>query len=201
MPDQLIFLPGASGNTRFWQPVADLLAVPAAKIHLGYPGFGSTPPDSQVRGFDDLVARVVARLDRPTSLIAQSMGGVLAVRAALEKPHLVTHLVLTATSGGIDCARLGGCDWRSDFTAANPTFPTWFSSYQDDLTSAFRTLAIPTLLLWGDADPISPVSVGRHLAELLPHAELHIFSGGDHDMAHAMANEVAPCIAAHLVRT
>jgi pimeloyl-ACP methyl ester carboxylesterase len=50
-----------------------------------------------VRGIADLVSRVVGRIEGATALIAQSMGGVVAVRAALEKPDLVRHLALTVT--------------------------------------------------------------------------------------------------------
>lgn len=198
MPAQLLFLPGASGRTQLWAPVAKRLRHPAEKIHVGWPGFGPKPPDPQVHGLDDLVAGVIARIDRPTALVAQSMGGVIAMRAALARPDLVTHLVLTATSGGIDVAGLGGEDWRPAFHAANPLLPRWFSTGQEDLSPQLHRVAMPTLLLWGDADPISPVSVGRRLASLLPRAQLHVIAGGDHDLAEMHAEAVAPLIEAHL---
>ena len=101
-PAKLLFLPGASGNTRFWLPVAERLAHPAQHVHIGWPGFGDTPPLPSVTGMDDLVTRVLAEIDRPTALVAQSMGGIVAVLAALERPELITHLTLTVTSGGVD---------------------------------------------------------------------------------------------------
>lgn len=199
MPSQLLFLPGASGNTALWQPVANLLAHPAEKLHVGWPGFGATPPDPAVNGIDDLVARVVEKIDRPTALVAQSMGGAIALKAALQKPGLVTHLVLSVTSGGLDVASLGAQDWRPAFTRANPSLPGWFSSYHEDLAAHLPGIEIPALLLWGDADPISPVPVGQRLASLLPRAELHVFPGGDHDLASSFAREVAPLIDRHLL--
>lgn len=63
-------------------------------------------------------------------------------------------------------------------------------------TDFWQAVAQP--LLWGDADPISPVAVGQRLAALLPQAQLHVFAGGDHDLGHALAHEVAPLIDAHL---
>ena len=201
MPSRLLFLPGASGSTRFWQPVASRLAHPATKTLFGWPGFGSTPPDPLVNGIADLVAKVLAEIDQPTALIAQSMGGVIAVRAALERPDFVTHLVLAVTSGGIDVASLGGQDWRPSFHEANPLLPRWFSTYREDLSPRLSAIGIPTLLLWGDADPISPVSVGRRLAALLPRAELHVFPGGDHDLAATHAAAIAPLIDEHLAKT
>jgi len=198
LPQQLLFLPGASGNTRFWQPVAERLRHPAARHHLGWPGFGPTPPDPSVKGLDDLAAGVAACIDRPSALIAQSMGGIVAVKAALARPGLVTHLVLAATSGGIDVRALGGEDWRPAFVQANPALPDWFVQDRSDLSGALASLAMPVLLLWGDADPISPLSVGRHLAALLPRATLHVLPGGAHDAACTHANEAAPLIEAHL---
>lgn len=194
IPSQLLFLPGAGGRTELWQPVADLLAHPARQAHVGWPGFGATPPDPLVHGIEDLVAMVAARVDRPTALVAQSMGGAIAVRVALEKPEFVTHLVLAVTSGGIDVAALGGEDWRPAFLAANPSLPRWFSAYHEDLSASLPTIATPALLLWGDADPISPVCIGERLASLLPYARLHIVEKGDHDLVETHAHEVAPLI-------
>lgn len=200
MPSKLLFLPGALGRTQLWEPAAKLLVHPASKVHFGWPGFGSTPSDPSVRGADDLVSRVVAQIDQPTALIAQSMGGVIALRAALEKPNLVTHLVLAVTSGGMDVAALGGQDWRPSFHKANPLLPRWFSSWQEDLSARLSKVAIPTLLLWGDCDPISPVRVGERLASLLPCACLHIVQGGDHDLAETHASIIAPLIDEHLAK-
>ena len=56
MPSKLLFLPGAGGNSSFWEPVSALLMHPASQTRLGWPGFGSVPPDPLVNGIDDLVA-------------------------------------------------------------------------------------------------------------------------------------------------
>lgn len=200
-PSKLLFLPGASGNTAFWQPLANLLTTPARKVILAYPGFGREPAAPDVNNIDDLVRMVVSHIDRPTALIAQSIGGVLAIRAALQKPDLITHLVLTVTSGGIDTRALGATDWRSGFINANPTFPNWFTSFNVDLTDELSRIERPVLLLWGDADPISPPAVGQRLLELLPDARLHLVPGGDHNLAREHASELAFLVDTHLSRT
>lgn len=199
-PSKLLFLPGASGNTEFWRPAAERLSHPAQQIHIGWPGFGSTPPDPSVTGMADLVARVLPEIDQPTALVAQSMGGIVAVYAALGRSERVTHLVLTVTSGGMDMSALGAQDWRPDFAAANPSLPRWFLDDCTDLTARLAELHMPVLLLWGDVDPISPARVGQRLAELLPRAELHIFPGGGHDLGFTHAAEVAGLIDRHLAR-
>lgn len=193
-PLQILFLPGALGRTQLWEPVENLLTCSVNKEHVGWPGFCSIPLDPLVNGIDDLVKMVLAKIDRPTALVAQSMGGAIAVRVAVEKPELITHLVLAATSGGTDVASLGGKDWRPSFLDSNPLLPRWFSTYQEDLSTKLPTIRIPTLLLWGDSDPISPVSVGEHLASLLPCARLYVVKAGDHDLAETYATEIAPLI-------
>jgi pimeloyl-ACP methyl ester carboxylesterase len=193
-----MFLPGASGNTQFWKPVAAQLRHPGARRFMAWPGFGGVPAEPGVRGITDLVARVVHEITGPVDLLAQSMGGVIAVRAALEKPDLVRHLVLSVTSGGIDVASLGADDWRSAYRASHPGVPRWFDDEREDLTGRLREIAVPVLLLWGDADPISPVAVGRRLAELFPRAELVVVAGGTHDLVLERAADVAPHIDRHL---
>lgn len=197
-PSKLLFLPGASGNLAFWQPAADLLTCPAQKVFLGWPGFGPTPRRAEINGIQDLVKLVVAEIDQPTALIAQSMGSAIAILAALEKIDLVSHLVLTVTSGGIKSSEFGAQDWRPRFQQANPAYPEWFAQYHEDLTPELPRLTMPSLLLWGDADPISPVSIGQALASRLPDATLHVFPGGNHDLANTLAANIAPLIDAHL---
>lgn len=197
-PSRIFFLPGALGRTEFWRPAADLLTYPAEKVHMTWPGFSGIPRDPSIHGIDDLVSRVLAHIDQPSALIAQSMGGVVAMLAALRKPELVTHLVLSVTSAGMGPATFGAEDWRPAIRSAHPDLPDWFTSYHEDLSPSLSTLRIPTLLLWGDADPISPVKVGQRLASLLPQAELHVFPGGDHSVACTFADLVAPLIDRHL---
>jgi pimeloyl-ACP methyl ester carboxylesterase len=50
-----------------------------------------------------------------------------------------------------------------------------------------------TLIVAGTDDPIIPVANARILKALLPHARLHLHSGGHIDLVHN-ANELAPVI-------
>ncbi|WP_066339866.1 alpha/beta fold hydrolase [Azohydromonas lata] len=197
-PEKIIFLPGATGRADFWHPMSDQLTHPAQRRLLGWPGFGGEPARSDVQGFDGLVDLVLAEIDRPCALVAQSMGGAVALRAALARPALVTHLVLCVTSGGVDMSGVGAQDWRPDFFAANPSLPRWFESYAEDLAPRLGAVTAPALLLWGDDDPISPVAVGQRLQGLLPNARLHVYPGGGHDLAHRHAQALAPLVDAHL---
>lgn len=198
--EALLFLPGAGGDTTVWRPVANGLAHGGRRHFFSWPGFGGAPPDPSVNGVDDLVERVVTAITGPVVLFAQSMGGIVALQAALAVPEHVRALVLSVTSGGIDMRALGAEDWRPQFEQNQPRAPRWFLNARNDLSPRLPMISAPTLLLWGDADPISPVAVGRRLNELLPRSELIVVEGGTHSLASDHAGEILPHIERHLGR-
>ncbi len=197
MPD-ILFLPGAGASPDFWKPVGSRLPGDWPKHYFGWPGLGHQPHDPAISGIDDLVQLVAARMDQPVDLVAQSMGGVIAARIAIERPRLVRRLVLSVTSGGVDMAGLGAVDWRPDYRRSFPQAAGWITAAGSSPDLPVEEIAAPTLLIWGDADPISPVAVGRHLAARLPDARLEIVPGGNHDVAATHPDRVAALIARHL---
>ena len=195
---RVFFLPGVGGDPRFWQPVGDVLSE-YQQVHFGWPGLGANAPDPAVNSYEDLIGLVVARFDgHPVDLVAQSMGGALAMTIALRFPHIVRRLVLTVTAGGMDISKLGATDWRPEYHREFPQVADWVMDQRPDVSDRFQDIRQPTLLLWGDDDPISPVAVGEYLQSRLPDARLHIVKGGQHDLARTHADEIAPLIAAHL---
>ena len=195
---KMLFLPGAGASASFWRPVADRLDVGRKKHFFSWPGLGNEPPDPKVRRVDDLVEMVLSHLDEPADLIAQSMGGYVAVRVALEVPDKVRRLVLTGTSAGLRIFDYGGIDWRSGYRQNFPHAATWITEVREDLSAQLKSINAPTLLLWGSRDAISPPAVGERLSALLPRAVLHIVPDGDHDFPQVKAAEIAPLIAQHL---
>ena len=198
MTRDVFFLPGSGASPEFWKPAAALLPADWSKTYFGWPGLGRQPHDPAIRGFDDLVAMVLARMTRPVDLVAQSMGGVIASRIAIDHPGLVRRLVLSVTSGGVDMGAFGAADWREAYRRELPNAAEWILERSLAGPQPVDKIAAPTLLIWGDNDPISPVAVGRHLAKTIPNAKLHVLAGGDHSLAQNRAAEVAPLIEAHL---
>lgn len=170
---RVVFLPGSGGDGGFWKPLLRLLPTRWETTALDWPGLGNVPPSPDVNSFDDLV-RLAHRAigDGPVDLVGQSTGGVVALRVALDRPDLVRRLVLIATSGGVDMQRLGAEDWRAEYARRFPAARTSIIQQRPDLTERLPDVRVPTLLVWGDADPISPPAVGHHFAKLLPHAEV-----------------------------
>ena len=94
----------------------------------------------------------------------------------------------------------GASEWRTDYRKSCPNAAAWILEPSVAAPLPVERIAAPTLLLWGDADPISPLAVGRHLEQRLPDARLHVVKGGSHDLARTHADEVAPLIERHLAK-
>ena len=188
------------GDGTFWHPVGELLPETWEKHYLSWPGLGHQPSDPAVNGIQDLRKLAEKVLVSPTVLVAQSMGGVVAIDLALRHPKSVTHLVLVASSGGLDMDKFGGIDWRREYLAAYPASARWIIKERPDLTRHFSKVSVPTLLIWGDIDPISPVAVGEYLAQQIPLARMHVVRGGSHSVAADQPEIVAAAIMEHLCR-
>lgn len=192
---KILFLPGAGGSASFWRPVADLTQF--GSVLLAWPGLGIEPPAPGMDGLDDLVSMVLNQIDEPANIVAQSIGGLVAVKVALQEPEKVRRLVLVVTSAGVPVKELGGSDWQSEYYRAFPHAAAWVGRIHEDLSDQLAAIKVPTLLLWGDNDPISPLAVGERILSLLPDARLHVIRGGDHDVAQVHARVVANLIDQH----
>ena len=197
--NKLVFLPGASGSQHFWQPLkAALTEYPDQQV-IAYPGFDGVAPNLAIQNLHDLQEFVKNQIEDDSILIAQSMGGVLAVGLALKHPQKIKGLVLLATSGGLDLKTFHCADWRTDYRELFKTMPDWFEQDQTEFSRVqLASLDVPILLIWGDHDPLSTVQLGQYLAGIFKNAKLHIIQGGDHFFANSHANQVAMLIQDYL---
>lgn len=196
----ILFLPGAAGAASFWYPLGNLLPQHWRKTYLSWPGLGHEPHLPGLDSFTALLAYAAQHLEQRSVIVAQSMGGIFAAQLALQHPERVSRMVLTATSGGIRVQDFDMADWRAEYRAEYPNAAGWITRDSPDYTTEIGRIGAPTLLLWGDADPISPVAVGEHLRDLLPEARLHVVPGGDHAFARDRAADIAPLVIGHLQR-
>jgi pimeloyl-ACP methyl ester carboxylesterase len=195
-----MFMPGGAGAPEFWYPLGEILPACWKKTYMSWPGLGNQPHGPSIQSYDDLVALAEKEIRGPTVLVAQSLGGIIGIRLALKHPSKITRLILTATSGGVDIASLGGQDWRPGYLMNFPDAARWIITENPDHTKDLQHLSCPTLLIWASDDSISPVPVGRHFLSLIPNAQLHVLECGGHQFARDRAAEVAPIIASWLVR-
>lgn len=197
--NKLVFLPGASGSQHFWQPLKAALTEYIDQQVIAYPGFDGVAPNLAIQNLHDLQEFVKKQIEDDSILIAQSMGGVLAVGLALKHPQKVKGLVLLATSGGLDLKTFHCADWRTDYRELFKTAPDWFEQDQTEFSRVqLASLDVPILLIWGDHDPLSTVQLGQYLAGIFKNAKLHTIQGGDHFFASTHADQVAMLIQDYL---
>jgi pimeloyl-ACP methyl ester carboxylesterase len=200
----LLLLPGAGADPDFWKPVSDRLPATWVRLRLAWPGIGHNPPDPTIRGFADLVALAERKLlelaegGGKVDVLAQSMGGAIALSLALKHPEHIRRLVLTVTAGGMDVEALGAVDWRPSYRQEYPTAADWLYGARPDFSGQLGRIVQPTLLVWGDNDPISPLAVGEEFQRRMPDAQLVVIAGGTHALALERPDQVAALVHGHL---
>lgn len=97
----VVLLHGLGSSTRFWQHVVERLAQqPYRTVAFDLLGFGDSPkPDWLDYDIDDHAKPVIAAIEQlnpqqPVILVGHSMGCLIAVRIARQRPDLVKHLIL-----------------------------------------------------------------------------------------------------------
>jgi pimeloyl-ACP methyl ester carboxylesterase len=116
---------GAGGSIELnYGPILDGLAIDRTVVGIDYPGTGATPRSTSPLKVDDLADQLVAAADaeglETFAAAGYSLGGPVAIRAAVRHPDRVAALVLTATFAHRD-ARLGLAAeiWNSLFEAGD----------------------------------------------------------------------------------
>lgn len=99
MPERLVLVHGFTQTGRSWAPVQTLLGDRFEVVTPDLPGHGARSNLSV--GMDEAVRQLGEDGDKGT-YVGYSMGGRVALRLALERPDLVTRLVLVSASAGIE---------------------------------------------------------------------------------------------------
>jgi pimeloyl-ACP methyl ester carboxylesterase len=198
MPPSVVFFPGATGTGDFWAPVAQRLPSEWRSTSLSWPGAGAVPSVPGINGYEDLIGLAAAEVPDGSDVVAQSMGGVVAIGLVLARPEKIRRLVLVATSGGLEVSALGGGDWREEYRSEFPEAAPWVTGESLDYTSLLAGISLPVCLIWGEIDAISPPAVGRALHATLARSTLHVVGGGTHAVARERPDEVAALIGRHL---
>jgi pimeloyl-ACP methyl ester carboxylesterase len=188
-----VLVHGLAGSSRWWRDVAPALALEHAVHLVDLPRWQAYDPDDLV----DRIARRFADLS-PAAYIGHSLGGLLSVRLAARHPETVDRLVLVAPAGIPGRSPLGSVlPLASALLHAGPFFlprlalDTLRSGPANVLVAAARLLAddvrpdltavkVPTLLLWGDRDPLIPPGHAQEFLDALPDAQLELIPGASH---------------------
>lgn len=100
----IFLIHGLAGSWRNWLENIPALADRHRVVAIDLPGFGKSPlPDEplSIPAFGDLVVRLAdeLELDRETTLVGHSMGGLIATEAVLESPERFSSICLAAAAG------------------------------------------------------------------------------------------------------
>jgi poly(3-hydroxyoctanoate) depolymerase len=194
MMPKLIFLPGASGRRAMWDSWIDRFKRDYSTAVVGWPGLDNEPENPGILEIADLSQLVSMHVEPRSVLIAQSMGGVVALHTLLNHSDSVAALILCVTSGGLDRTEFDCDNWRPDFVRNNPGTPAWFLDHDEDLSQTWATISVPVLLIWGGDDRISPVAMGNRLNQLIPNSSLLVIQGAGHDVAETHAEQLLPVV-------
>ena len=190
----VVLLHGLSGSSRWWSRNVDALAErhTVASVDLGR--FGRQHLSETVA----LVARWIDTFGEPVHLLGHSMGGLIAIGVAAERPDLVRSLILVSAVGmpfrfdplshvkplpkppygGAGIARV----LVPDFFRTGPASIAIAGTrvLLADIRERMHAVRVPTLLVWGENDPLVPLRYGEAMQEEIAGARLVVIPRAAH---------------------
>ena len=153
------------------------------------------PPFSEVTA---LLARWLETFGEPVHLIGHSMGGQIAIELTAEHPDLIRSLVLVNAAGmpfhldprphirplpkppygGPGIARV----LLPDFLRAGPASVAIASTrvMRSDMREMMHAIRVPTLLVWGENDPLVPLQYGEAMQQEIAGSRLVVIPRAAH---------------------
>ncbi len=189
----VVLLHGLSGSSRWWSRNIDALAaehlVVAVDLPRFVPSFGETTA---------LLARWLETFGEPVHLIGHSMGGQLAIALTAERPDLVRSLILVNAAGmpfkldprphvrAVPHPPYGGASIARvllpDFFRTGPASVAVSGArvVRADMRAWMHAIRVPTLLVWGENDPLVPLVYGEAMQQEIAGSRLIAIPGAAH---------------------
>lgn len=201
--EPVVLVHGLSGSTRWWVRNITALAGEYRVYLVDLPGFGAmrrlrrhfvlAEAASWLAGWMEAVGLEEAHL------VGHSMGGYVCLRLAAQRPDTVRRLVLVAPAGVPPGRSLFGHLvplLRATRNAAPSFLPVlaydairtgpvtlWRAARDllaEDVREDLRSIDAPTLLIWGENDPLVPPSVGDLLRREIADSRLLVLKDAGH---------------------
>ncbi len=163
-----------------------------------------------IKGSARMLRNFVNRLGYKTmNFVCHSMGAQICLKLSLIHPDLVNKLILIDAAGTYDRAAfiknisnnfvmirsgdladeklrsLSDLQWydvdlMKRLISSNPNTLMAIASFKENLRSDLRYLATPTLIIWGEDDPIFSIDNAFYMKENINGAQLKIVAGAKH---------------------
>lgn len=211
--EAVVFLHGLMGNPDHWEASLEALGDLCRPIALALPLLDPRFSETTIPALASYVVSFLDGLAIPRAVLGgNSLGGHVALEAALAWPERVGGLILTGSSGLFERSYTTGVPLRP--TAAyvrskmeevvhDPRLvtPSWVEAVRQIVTTratARRVLRfagaarrhrleerlpairIPTLIVWGKEDRITPLEVGERFHALIPESQLWVIANCGH---------------------
>ena len=188
--EAIIFLHGYSDSWFSFSRVLPLLSLEYHAFALTQRGHGDSDKPECCYTPDDFAADVDAFMDavgiEEATLVGASTGALFAQRAVLSYPRRVGRLVLIGAQTPANEAVFGFLDtvvseslklparvWRDYFEQA-------VLSIDHDYVLSLREIDMPTLVLWGEQDPLFPREEQERLAAAISGATFRVYPETGH---------------------
>lgn len=225
---KIYILHGWSYSLEKWKPlVSELKKKKYTPILLKIPGLTEKIDkpwtiDEYVSWLDNKLGR-----EREIILLGHSNGGRIAINFAIKKPKAVSKLVLIDSAGVYHddlytkgkrkvfgfIAKTGRKFFSSEFTknllykivgerdykeASEDMKKTMVNLITSDKILSPEKISIPTIIIWGEKDGITPLSDGRKLKKLIVNSKLLIVGNARHAPQFTHPEKVAEIISQNL---
>jgi len=198
-------LHGLSGSSRWWSRNREALEAWHTVAAVDLVGFGHNrrfaglplllPSFPEIAA---LIARWLETFGEPVHLVGHSMGGQIAIRVAAERPDLVRSLTLVSAPGmpfhldprphvrAVERPPYGGAGIARvllpDFLRAGPASVAvaGMRVVRGDLRESMHAVRVPTLLVWGENDPLVPLVYGQAMQREIEGSRLAVIPGAAH---------------------
>lgn len=201
-----LILHGWGSSVHNWTNMQDLLSEKFKTYILDMPGFGKTAPPDKSWCLDDYLVLILKycehyKLDK-FYLLGHSFGGRIAIKMAIQYPHLIKKLILMDSAGirrqdkllaffaglgfwkgvpGYKTARqvfykMRGC---TDYCGAKGIMKETFKLVvKEDLRKRLNEIKVDTLLIWGKYDKSTPLKDGKIMDQEIENSKLIIINSG-----------------------
>ena len=201
--EPVVFVHGLSGSTLWWARNVPAIAERYRMYLVDLPSFGTMRRSRRRFVLAEAASWLsgwmeAAGLER-AHLVGHSMGGYVSVRLAASQPETVSRLVLVAPAGVPAGRSMLGHLVPLLLAAryATPAFvpvlvrdalrmgpkTLWRAASDllaEDVREDARKIQAPTLLVWGENDPLIPPAVGDLLRWDIPDSQLLLLRGAAH---------------------